>query len=61
MKEHETEFLMKIFEATQELEKQEKAKALKPKARVTQVMCKGDSYEVFIQRLKAILESKNNE
>lgn len=58
MKQNETEFLMKIFEASQEIERAEKeqaAKAAKPKPRVTQVMDRADGYEVFVARLRAIL------
>lgn len=58
MKENETEFLMKVFEATQEIERAEKEQAMKRatrKPRHTTVMDKADGYEVFVARLKAIL------
>lgn len=58
MKEHETEFLMKIFEASQEIERAEKEQAIKkarPRARETKVMDRADGYEVFINRLRSIL------
>lgn len=58
MKENETEFLMKIFEASQEIERAEKELALKktrPRARETKVMDRADGYEVFVARLRAIL------
>lgn len=57
MKEHETEFLMKIFEASQEIERAEKEQALKKArpSRETKVMDRADGYEVFINRLRSIL------